>query len=126
MQTFRRDCRFPAVLAAHVVEHFTDPAEALRLLSACLSPAGRLYLVDLRPHWCNWLIWIRFRHRWFSPQTLRRFRIMRALETLATTNAPITQSDLSVGYGSLSGFNAAFRAQMGMPPPPKYRAGFAG
>lgn len=41
---------------------------------------------------------------------------MRALETLATTNAPITQSALSVSYGSLSGFNAAFRAQMGIPP----------
>lgn len=59
---------FDAVLAAHVLEHFDDPPAGLRLLARCLTPAGRLFLVVSKPHWCNWLIWLRFRHRWFSPE----------------------------------------------------------
>ena len=42
-------------------------------------------------------------------EVLRHVRIMKAVEALATTDGQITQIALSVGYGSLSGFNAAFR-----------------
>lgn len=54
---------------------------------------------------------------------LRHIRIMNAVEALATTNAQVTEIALSVGYGSLSGFNAAFRQQMRMSPT-EYRASF--
>ncbi|MGH1330053.1 MAG: helix-turn-helix transcriptional regulator [Paracoccaceae bacterium] len=52
----------------------------------------------------------------------RHFRIMNALDALATTGDPITQIALSVGYKSLSGFNAAFREQMQISPS-AFRAG---
>jgi len=47
---------------------------------------------------------------------LRRIRIMRAVERLAEGDAPITDIGLSVGYQSVSSFNAAFRELMGMSP----------
>lgn len=49
-------------------------------------------------------------------EVLRHFRVMKAVEVLATTDAPVTEIAMSVGYGSLSGFNAAFRQQMQMSP----------
>ena len=57
---------FSSILAAHVVEHCADPVAAFQNFSRWLEPKGRLYLVISRPHWCNWLLWLRFRHRWFS------------------------------------------------------------
>lgn len=42
-------------------------------------------------------------------ETLRRLRIMRSAELLATSSMPITEIAMIVGYGSLSAFNAAFR-----------------
>ncbi|MBL4767737.1 MAG: helix-turn-helix domain-containing protein [Rhodobacteraceae bacterium] len=56
-------------------------------------------------------------------EVLRHIRIMKAVEALATTDARITEIAFSVGYGSLSGFNAAFRQQMHMSPT-EYRASF--
>jgi AraC-like DNA-binding protein len=49
-------------------------------------------------------------------QVLRRIRIMRAVEALASGNAPVTEIALSVGYNSLSAFNAAFRDLLGTSP----------
>lgn len=63
---FRPDTQFEAVLAAHVLEHFDDPAAAMHHFAQMLTPNGRLYLAVSKPHWCNWLIWLRFRHRWFK------------------------------------------------------------
>lgn len=54
-------------------------------------------------------------------EVLRHIRIMKAVEALATSDDQITEIALSVGYGSLSGFNAAFRDQMHMSPT-QYRA----
>jgi AraC-like DNA-binding protein len=56
-------------------------------------------------------------------EVLRHIRIIKAVELLATTDAQITEIAFSVGYGSLSGFNAAFRQQMQMSPT-EYRASF--
>lgn len=56
-------------------------------------------------------------------EVLRQIRIMNAVEALATTDAQVTEIAMSVGYGSLSGFNAAFRQQMQMSPT-EYRASF--
>lgn len=56
-------------------------------------------------------------------QTLRRIRVMRAVEALAAGDAPITEIALSVGYNSLSAFNAAFRDLMGSSPS-DYRRSF--
>ena len=54
---------------------------------------------------------------------LRRIRMIRAIEALAISDAPITQIALDVGYNSLSAFNVAFRDMTGKSPT-QYRATF--
>jgi len=54
------------VLAAHIIEHCADPAEALSQMHALLVPGGRLRLVVSKPHWCNAIIWLQWRHRTFG------------------------------------------------------------
>lgn len=56
-------------------------------------------------------------------QLLQKMRMIRAIELLAETKAPVTEVAFSVGYQSLSAFNAAFRAFTGQTPT-AYRAGF--
>ena len=55
--------------------------------------------------------------------TLRRMRVLRAVELLAADDAPITTIAHEVGYGSLSAFNAAFR-ELTTVTPSGYRATF--
>jgi AraC-like DNA-binding protein len=56
-------------------------------------------------------------------EVLRRMRVLRAIEELAAGDTPITKVAFSVGYGSLSAFNAAFRELTGRTPT-DYRASF--
>ena len=53
------------VLAAHVIEHCPDPLDALRQMRALLRKGGRMHLVVSKPHWCNAIIWLQWRHRTF-------------------------------------------------------------
>jgi demethylmenaquinone methyltransferase/2-methoxy-6-polyprenyl-1,4-benzoquinol methylase len=53
------------VLAAHVIEHCADPSTALRQMRDLLRPGGRMHLVVSKPHWCNAIIWLQWRHRTF-------------------------------------------------------------
>jgi AraC-like DNA-binding protein len=55
--------------------------------------------------------------------SLRQMRMIRAIEALAATDEGITQVAFSVGYTSLSAFNAAFREFTGRTPS-AYRASF--
>ncbi|MEO6412589.1 MAG: AraC family transcriptional regulator [Pedococcus sp.] len=48
--------------------------------------------------------------------TLRRMRVLRAVERLAADDTPVTTIAHDVGYGSLSAFNAAFRELTGTTP----------
>ena len=54
---------------------------------------------------------------------LRRMRVLRAIEELAAGDTPVTEIAFSVGYASLSAFNAAFRELTGCTPT-EYRASF--
>lgn len=54
---------------------------------------------------------------------LRRMRVLRAIEELASGDTPITTIAFTVGYGSLSAFNAAFR-ELTTLTPTRYRATF--
>jgi 2-polyprenyl-3-methyl-5-hydroxy-6-metoxy-1,4-benzoquinol methylase len=64
--------RFEWVIAAHVIEHCPDPAEAFADLTALTQCGGAVLLIISRPHWCQWLIWPLWRHRWFAQgQVLR-------------------------------------------------------
>ncbi len=49
-------------------------------------------------------------------ETLRRMRVIRAVELLAESEASITEIAMQVGYASLSAFNAAFADVMGVTP----------
>lgn len=53
-------------LAAHVIEHCADPSQALQDIHRLLRPGGRLFLVVSKPHWCNAIIWLQWRHRTFQ------------------------------------------------------------
>ncbi|MBL4767739.1 MAG: class I SAM-dependent methyltransferase [Rhodobacteraceae bacterium] len=70
-EDFSNDTKFGAILASHVLEHFADPLDAMHQFAQNLSSGGCLYLIVSKPHWCNWLIWLRFRHRWFRPEIIR-------------------------------------------------------
>lgn len=59
-------------LAAHVIEHCPDPAAALRQMGEAVQPGGRLYLVVSKPHWCNAIIWLQWRHRTFGRNEILR------------------------------------------------------
>lgn len=59
------------VLAAHLIEHIPDTLGALRDLRALLKPGGRLRLVVSKPHWCNAIIWLQWRHRTFGLEEMR-------------------------------------------------------
>jgi 2-polyprenyl-3-methyl-5-hydroxy-6-metoxy-1,4-benzoquinol methylase len=65
------DTRYDVILVVHVIEHCCDPTDALRLLWNLVTPGGTLLMIISRPHWCQWLIWLRWHHRWFSAQTIR-------------------------------------------------------
>ena len=54
------------VLAAHIIEHCPDPAETLAQMRDLLVPGGRMRLVVSKPHWCNAIIWLQWRHRTFG------------------------------------------------------------
>lgn len=69
-EEFPHNTKFNAILASHVLEHFSGPSDTMFRLAHRLSPGGRLYLIVSKPHWCNWIIWLRFRHRWFQPETV--------------------------------------------------------
>lgn len=49
-------------------------------------------------------------------EAMGRIRVIKAVEALAVTEAPVSEIAYSVGYGSLSGFNAAFRSLMDLSP----------
>ncbi len=57
---------YDVALAAHVIEHFSEPSDALSHLRRICRPGARLWLSVSKPHWCSVLIWLKWRHRTFS------------------------------------------------------------
>ncbi|MEM7724711.1 MAG: class I SAM-dependent methyltransferase [Pseudomonadota bacterium] len=60
------------ILAAHIIEHCPDPVEALLQMRAMTRPGGQLWLVASKPHWCNAIIWLQWRHRTFQPHDIEK------------------------------------------------------
>lgn len=65
LEQFAGDVAFDHLLAAHVIEHCADPGDALARMRALAAPGGRLWLVASKPHWCNAIVWLQWRHRTF-------------------------------------------------------------
>ncbi len=72
---------FDVILAAHVIEHFGDPAEALSHLRRISRTGARLWLVVSKPHWCSVLIWLKWRHRTFQQQEISEMLSASGFET---------------------------------------------
>ncbi|WP_421726314.1 class I SAM-dependent methyltransferase [Bauldia sp.] len=90
---------FDLVLAGHVIEHLTDPEAAVRRLADLVKPGGLMLLIVSRPHWCQWLIWLRWRHRWFAAGKVRRMIAgagLEAPEILPLSHGPPSRT--SLGY----------------------------
>ncbi|MEP2784057.1 MAG: class I SAM-dependent methyltransferase [Pseudoruegeria sp.] len=91
--------QFHTILAAHAIEHCNDPSDAFAKLADCLCPNGKLILVVSKPHWCNWLIWLRYRHKWYAPTSLRQWANSVGLDHITThsfTSGPPSRT--SFGY----------------------------
>ena len=59
------------VLVAHEIEHCPDALEARKNIRALTRMGGRLHLVASKPHWCNAIIWLQWRHRTFQRHELQ-------------------------------------------------------
>lgn len=59
------------VLAAHLIEHIPDADMAMDGLRNLTVPGGKLRLVVSKPHWCNAIVWLKWRHRSFTPEAMR-------------------------------------------------------
>ena len=79
---------FDLVLGAHVIEHCADPAAAVRMLADMTKPGGHVVLSVSKPHFCQWFIWLRWRHRWFAPERVRGWFAAAGLEPAATCAYP--------------------------------------
>lgn len=99
LEEFEPQMPCAAILAAHAIEHSADPGTAIVRMANWLQPGGRLFMVISRPHWCNWLVWLRFRHRWFSePQVLAMARTARLRHQLTHAFHAGPPSRTSRGY----------------------------
>jgi ubiquinone/menaquinone biosynthesis C-methylase UbiE len=68
LESLKGVSKFDIILGAHVLEHLTEPEEGLQKIFQLLRPGGRLVLSVSKPHVCQWLIWLKWRHRWFRSQ----------------------------------------------------------
>jgi 2-polyprenyl-3-methyl-5-hydroxy-6-metoxy-1,4-benzoquinol methylase len=71
IESFAPDAPFDCLLAAHVIEHAEAPVALLSRLREMAAPGGRLWLVVSKPHWCNAIIWFKWRHRAYAPEAVR-------------------------------------------------------
>lgn len=72
LSEFEPDQPFDLTLCAHVVEHCPDPQLAFEHLARITEPGGTLLLAISRPHLCQVFIWLKWRHRWFDAEKVRR------------------------------------------------------
>jgi len=72
------------VLCAHVIEHTPDPARSLAHLATLAAPGGRVLLLVSRPHWCQWFVWLKWRHTWFSPSQVKAMTAAAGLDHVDT------------------------------------------
>ncbi len=62
---------FDLTLCAHVIEHCPNAANALADVARITRPGGHVILSVSKPHLCQWVIWLRWQHRWFSADQMK-------------------------------------------------------
>ena len=67
LENFTPESRFDYLLAAHVIEHQDDPTRILAQMRDVTTIGGRLWLIVSKPHWCNAIIWLQWRHKAYHP-----------------------------------------------------------
>jgi len=80
--------RHDLVLAGHVIEQCADPAAALTALARMTAPHGALLVIVSKPHLCQWLIWLRWRHRWFTAPQMAAMAAGAGLRVARTYDFP--------------------------------------
>lgn len=103
IETFQPKAAFDHLLMAHVIEHVPDPTAALRQLRDWVQPGARLWLVVSKPHWCNAIIWVQWRHRAFREDEVARCLEdagWRLEETYAFPSGPPSRT--SRGYAAVA------------------------
>ena len=83
LQDVSTERTYDLVLCAHLIEHIPDSVGAVKDLAEMITPRGHMLLLVSRPHWCNWVIWLRWRHKWFSEAKMRTMAEEAGLETLS-------------------------------------------
>ena len=73
LESFAPTDPFDCLLAAHVIEHQTDPVAPLQKMRNVIKPGGALWLIVSKPHWCNAIIWFQWRHRAYAPAEVARY-----------------------------------------------------
>ena len=78
---FEPEAPFDCLLAAHVLEHAPDPVAMLSRMRGLCDRNARLWLAVSKPHWCNALIWLQWRHRAYRAETVRHMLQQAGWET---------------------------------------------
>lgn len=93
-----QDGAYDVILAAHLIEHLDDPAEALSFMAAALAPGGTLLLSVSKPHWCTALIRVIWGHKAFREETVLRWAKATGLKGKSVPFIAGPPSRTSMGY----------------------------
>ncbi|CTQ52992.1 ubiquinone/menaquinone biosynthesis methyltransferase [Roseibium album] len=88
LESLRGVGEFDIMLGAHVLEHLREPEEGLRKMFRLLRPGGRLVLSVSKPHVCQWFIWLKWRHRWFSYQQITELLNWAGFTAISASDFP--------------------------------------
>ncbi|MEX0308534.1 MAG: class I SAM-dependent methyltransferase [Ruegeria sp.] len=103
LEEFQPSSKFDCLLAAHVLEHCVDPIAALRRMRELAEPGATIWLVVSKPHWCNAIIWLQWRHRSFRPAAVADMLARSGWELQAEHSFPTgPPSRTSRGYRAIA------------------------
>lgn len=57
---------YSLILSAHMIETCADTSKAIAKISTHLVRGGKALIVISKPHICQWFIWLKWQHKWFS------------------------------------------------------------
>ncbi len=91
--------KYDLILCAHLIEHVDDVGKVLRSMSKLLSSDGQIVFVVSKPHWCTYLLRLKWGYRAFAPQEFLQLLQKNGFENVeqhSFSDGP--PSRLSMGY----------------------------